>query len=243
MIDMLPDNVLVEIFDFYREDTIFSIHANRIYTWRWKTLIQVCRRWRCVIFESPRRLDLRIVCTDLTPTRTSLDIWPPFPISISCWYNVRMKSAENVVAAVEHGHDRISHISINCINRSALEKLAAAMQQPLPALKDLRLGSFDQLLPELPERFLSGSAPLLEFFELRGISFPTFPKCILSCTHIRYLSILDIPHSGYISPDAMVACLAALPNLKDLSIGFGSSVSPSPNHTASSHPHCTPRSH
>jgi hypothetical protein len=86
-------------------------------------------------------------------------------------------------------------------------------------------------LPELPERFLSGSAPILEFFELSGIPFPTFPTFILSCTHIRRLSIYDIPHSGYISPDAMVACLAALPNLDDLSLGFGSPLSRPPQIT------------
>src|SRR6266850_1641170 len=78
MIDMLPDDVLLEIFDFYREDPAFHTLIGSIYTWRWQALIQVRRRWRCVIFGSPLRLDLQIVCTDRTPTRTSLDIWPHF---------------------------------------------------------------------------------------------------------------------------------------------------------------------
>src|SRR5580693_10719242 len=111
MIDMLPDNVLLEIFDFYKETT-FPINDSWIYTWRWKALIQVCRRWRHVIFGSPRRLDLRIICTYTTPTRTSLDIWPPFPISIYCRHILEEEGVENIIAAVELGHDRISHISI-----------------------------------------------------------------------------------------------------------------------------------
>jgi hypothetical protein len=118
MIDMLPDNVLLEISDFFREDVIFSIYAT---TWGWKALMQVCRRWRYVIFESPLRLDLRVVCTDKTSTKTSLDIWPPFPISIACWDEVNEKSVENVFAAVEDGNDRIvTHILINNINGFAL---------------------------------------------------------------------------------------------------------------------------
>src|SRR6267142_7025099 len=95
MIDMLPDNVLLEIFDFYREDPAFRTLIGSIYTWRWQALIQVCRRWRCVIFGSPLRLDLRLVCTDTTPTRTSLNIWPPFPITICNWYGVDEKSVES----------------------------------------------------------------------------------------------------------------------------------------------------
>jgi hypothetical protein len=220
MIDILPDNVLLEIFDFYKEDDMFSIRATWISTWMWKTLIQVCRRWRCVIFRSPLRLDLRLVCTDTRPTTTSLDIWPPFPISIDCWDGVNEKTVENVIAAVKHGNERISHISFDGFTGSALKKLVAVMQQPLPALTHFCLKSYDESAPMLPETFLGGSAPQLEMFSLYGIPFPTFPQFIASSTHIRSLSITSIPYFGYIPPDAMVACLAALPNLEFLSIKF-----------------------
>jgi hypothetical protein len=78
MNDKVPDNVLLEIFDFYRADTMIFIHNCTEFTWRWEILIQVCRRWRCVIFGSPCRLDLQVVCTDTTPVMTLLDIWPAF---------------------------------------------------------------------------------------------------------------------------------------------------------------------
>ena len=222
MIDMLPDDVLLEIFDFYREDTTFSIDNGWIYVWRWVSLIQVCRRWRWIIFGSPRRLDLRVVLTDRTPTRALLDIWPPFPISVACRSRVDERNVENFIAAVEHGRDRISQISIEEIEGPALEKLVAAMQQPLPALTCFCLTSYDKSGPVLSETFLSGSAPLLETFDLYGIPFPAFPQFISSSTHIRDLFISGISHSGYISPDAMVTCLAALPNLDRLDIGFRS---------------------
>jgi hypothetical protein len=141
------------------------------------------------------------------------------------------KSVETIIAAVEHGHNRISRISISSINGSALEKVVAAMQQPLPTLKVFFLVSRDESVPVLPETFLGGSAPLLDYFESSGIPFPTFPKFIATSTHIRSLLISDIPHSGYISPNAMVACLAALPNLEDLLIGFRSPLSRPPQIT------------
>ena len=147
------------------------------------------------------------------------------PYRITCRYMVDEESVENVIAAVEHGHDRISHFSIHDINGSALEKLAPAMHQPLPTLKQFRLVSFDQSVPVLPETFLGGSAPLLEAFSLDGLAFPTFPRFISSSIHIRFLRITDIPHSGYISPYTMVAYFAALPNLEDLLIGFRSPLS------------------
>ena len=224
MIDMLPDNVLLEIFDLYREDTTFAIHSDLIYTWRWEALIQVCRRWRCVIFGSPRRLDLRVVCTHKTPTRTSLDIWPPFPIIIASLEEVNDHSVENIIAAFEHGRDRISNISTAyaSIDGPASKKLAAAIQKPFLILKSCCLTSYGESAPVFSDTFLGGSAPLLERLELTGIPLPTLPQFTASSTHIRVLCIHNTPHSGYISPYAMDACLAALPNLDRLIIGFRS---------------------
>ena len=217
---MVPDNVLLDIFDFYGADRVSVYPCDDFWrTWEWETLIQVCRRWRYVVFGSPRRLDLRLFCTDKTPTRTLLDIWPPFPITITCEYT-RWIGIGNVIAALEH-HDRVSHVRITFIYGSAFERLVTAMQQPLPTLKNFLLMTNGPSVKVVPETFLGGSAPLLEHFELYGIPFPTLPKFILSSTHLRELSIRNIPHSGYISPNAMVACVAALPNLEVLTIEFG----------------------
>jgi hypothetical protein len=54
------------------------------------------------------------------------------------------------------------------------------------------------------------------------VSFPGLPKLLLSATHLCYLSISRIPDSGYILPEAMVACLSVLTRLEYLHIGFES---------------------
>jgi hypothetical protein len=220
---MLPDNALLDIFDFYKNHPtsriVDGISSSGL-SWRWKTLTQVCRRWKYIIFGSPRRLGLQVVCTDTTPTRTSLDIWPPFPISICCRHRVDEKGVENVIAAVER-HNRVFRIIIQDIECSAFVKLAVAMQETLPILDVLYLRSTDESLPVLPETFLGEYVPLtrLRFVSLFGIHLPTFPKFITSTTRIGYLH-LEIPN--YISPDVMVTGLAALSKLESLCIQFRS---------------------
>jgi len=222
-IDVLPDNALLEIFDFYKGD--ITNHIN--FKWGWEKLVQVCRRWRHVVFGSPRRLNLRVVCTNTTRAKRLRDIWPAFPVIVSLpplRLAVDSKGIENITAALEH-RDRISEIHIFNIDGSVLEKLVTMMHEPLPVLVHFTLRSSDESVPELPETFLGGSAPRLESFQLSGVPFSSFPKFILCFTHIAYLDLVDIPDSGCISPDVMTTCLTTCHNLKSLSIGFRSPLS------------------
>jgi hypothetical protein len=220
-IDILPDDVLLEIFHFYRDDCT----SVDVFAWRWKKLVHVCRRWRHIVFGSPRRLDLRLHCSHRSPTRRLLDIWPPFPIRLDSYIYmmpVNEKNLENIKAALEC-RDRISFIHVDDItNGSALEKSIAVMHETCPILGGCHLISDNKLvsMPVLPATLLGGSAPSLRAFTLSGIPFPTFPNFILSSSQIQNISFCDIPDSGYISPEIMATCLAALPNLGDLSIGF-----------------------
>lgn len=74
----------------------------------------------------------------------------------------------------------------------------------------------------LPEEFLGGSAPLLQSLSLWGIAYRGILNLMLSTNHLVELHLFDTPHSGYVSPNAMVTCLSGMPNLKTLSIGFRS---------------------
>jgi hypothetical protein len=107
-----------------------------------------------------------------------------------------------------------------------MEKILAAMQVPFPELTKLWLSSScDETMPVIPDSFLGGSAPRLRVFHLYGIPFPGLPKLLLSATHLVNLNLTDIPHSGYISPEPMVAALSVLSSLKSLSFKFQSSQS------------------
>jgi hypothetical protein len=110
------------------------------------------------------------------------------------------------------------------MSSSLFEKVLAAMQQPFPELTRLHLRFRTETALVDPDSFLGGSAPHLESLFVQHISFPGLPKLLSSATHLVYLDLSDIPHSGYISPEAMVTCLSALTSLKGLKIDFESSL-------------------
>jgi hypothetical protein len=214
-INTLPDDALLEIFNRHREDQLYFI------TWWWETLVHVCRRWRRIVFASPGHLHLLLACNGNTPTRTTLLIWPPFPIAITCfpWHAKAKKGIENVIVSLKC-HNRVSEITLDGIEGPVLERFAAVMQEPFPALTYLRLSSPELTTLVLPETFLGGSVPRMRSFALVGIPFPAFPQLALSANHLVSLRLWDIPDAGYVSPENMATCLAALPYLEALSIGF-----------------------
>jgi hypothetical protein len=214
-IETLPDDILLETFDFYAEDD----DANA--DW-WHTLVHVCRRWRNVVFASPRRLDLQLRCTRTRSVRDMLDIWPELPIIILDYESREtVESADNVIAALEL-NDRVSMIAFTRVSNSTSEKIVEAMQDPFPALTHLSLWSCDRMVPVLSDSFLGRSAPRLRCLRLRGIPFPTLPKLLSSATDLVTLHLDVLPHSGYISPSAMVTCLSTLTRFESLNLEFQS---------------------
>ncbi|KAI0249442.1 hypothetical protein BJV78DRAFT_1362871 [Lactifluus subvellereus] len=215
-IGSLPDNVLLDMFDFYQE------MANK---WTdWLELVHVCRRWRYVVFASPYRLDLRFIFGSSTPAREVLDVWPPIQIIISDQNlsdQPHLDDGDNIIAALEH-RDRVCDIELDELPSFLLERLATVTQEPFPVLTNIRLSCFDQAPPVLPDTFLGGSAPRLQSLYLSGIPSPALPKLLLSARDLVSLTLYRIPHTGYISPEAMVTCLSALTNLEWLTLEFES---------------------
>lgn len=211
-IDMIPDNVLVEIFDFYRGDN------EHFTTGMWKTLVHVCRRWRNIVFASSRHLHLLLVCDGRTPVKRLLNIWPHWPITIHYSPNDE-EGQENIIAALER-HDRIFWIVFNELTRPIFERFSTVMQESFPTLKGLHLQSFDANAPLVPSAFLGGSVPQLRYFFLDGITFPTLPQLVLSASRLTKLWLQRIPDAGYISPEVLASCLAVLSNLEELFIEF-----------------------
>ena len=209
---MLPDDVLLEIFDFYLRK-IFRIEE-------WKTLAYVCRRWKSVVLQSPRRLNLRLLCTSKTPVKNILDLWPPLPFVIQDSYPNFTSSADNIITALEH-NDRVCQIDLNWCTNSQLGYVTAAMQKPFPELTYLHLGYGGGLESQiLPASFLGGTAPRLQSLFLHRIPFPGLPKLLLSATHLVDLNLSNIPCSGYMPAEAMATSLSALTGLKYLRLRF-----------------------
>jgi hypothetical protein len=153
--------------------------------------------------------------------KKALNIWPVLPMVIERWS--RRRGVTNIIPALKQ-HNRVCKINIKHIPKSLVKKLAA-MKNPFPALTDLELESYrENAVPVLPDAFLGGSAPRLQLLRLFGIPFPGLPKLLLTTSDLVTLSVLYIPQSGHISPEAMVSCLSALTvtKLEHLSLGFRS---------------------
>ena len=215
---MLPDDVLLEIFDFHMNKDKNEFRKKEIE--KWQTLVHVCRRWRRVVFGSPRRLNLRLVCTSQTPARDTLDVWPSLPLLI-LEPERPTEDVDNIMPVLERS-DRVVQIYLFTDYDWELENILKAMQVPFPELTDLCLGFQEGMVSVLPDSFLGGSAPRLRYLLLERIPFPGLPKLLLSATHLVDLQLWNIPHSGYISPEAMVAVLSTLTSLAHLSLGFES---------------------
>jgi hypothetical protein len=216
---MLHDDILIEIFDLYVIESFHQIQE-------WITLAHVCQRWRSVVFQSPHRLNLRLLCGPNTLARGTLDIWPPFPLIIRCVnaiFHDEPTSLDNIIAALEL-NDRVCQIQLNFFSSSHMGYVAdsAAMQKPFPDLTDLWLGtrSADGPGPILPESFLGGTAPRLRSLLLEDVTIPGLPKLLMSATHLVKLDLYNIPVSGYIPPEAIATSLSALTSLEYLRLHF-----------------------
>jgi hypothetical protein len=113
-IGVLPDDVLLTIFDFYvvryqdldsdsiASDVVLSYEDTKTKIRSSQSLVHVCRRWRGLVFASPRRLNLQLCCTTKTPARKTLDVWPALPLLILG--GVSETSVGNVIAELEHSN-------------------------------------------------------------------------------------------------------------------------------------------
>ena len=214
-IGALPDDVLLEIFVFCRAS---EMHTHWLMTTAWPRmwcrLVHVCKRWRYVVFASPNRLAVHILCTARTPVREMLNIWPPLPIQV--WSPINA-AQDNVIAALEH-RDRICHICVY-LTRSGYERFVTTMQWRFPGLTSLYLCS-QETLPALPDTFLGGSAPCIQSLTLNSIPFPALPKLLLTSKDLVAIQLWRIPNSGYISPESMATGLSGLTRLRSPYINF-----------------------
>jgi hypothetical protein len=131
------------------------------------------------------------------------------------------EKARNIIAALKH-HDRVHQVILCNLSFSLLDVITAMMQESFLALTRLELESVEESTPVLADSFLGGYAPRLQSFTLQGIPFPALPKLLLSTHDLIDLRLLFIPHSGYISPEAMVTCLSSLTRLEVFYLGFRS---------------------
>ncbi|KAI0258959.1 hypothetical protein BC834DRAFT_1045583 [Gloeopeniophorella convolvens] len=178
--DRLADDVLLEVFDFYRLDAPGSTETG--WLWAWHPLAQVCRRWRRVVLSSPKRLRLDPYLTNGSPASSILLRSPTLLITLSYLKEQHDDDYELIpwppgdiedLTLAFKQTDRIREISIfqDC---EVLREFFATMTEPAPHLGTLYIKS-DQTFSILPVGFLSGSVPALRALHLYKV-LPPLPS-------------------------------------------------------------------
>ena len=129
---------------------------------------------------------------------------------------------DNIVAILERSN-RVYHLNLTSFFVN-MDNILTAMQKPFPELIYLWLFPF-KAEAVVPDSFMGGSVPCLRDLTFGRVAFPGLPKLLLSATHLSRLTLFDIPHSGYFSPEAIVAALSTLTSLQQLYLEFESPLS------------------
>lgn len=136
-IDILPDNIFLEIFDFcLYQPTRDPIQRTK----SWQILVHVCQRWRTIIFLSARHLDLYLSCSYGIRLGKNLTHWPatlPLAVDYTRYSSHTPKDDVVVLAALRHS-GRVHHINIRGTD-ALLKKVVKVMRKPFPALLHLNI--------------------------------------------------------------------------------------------------------
>lgn len=231
-IEMLSEDILLEIFDFYR---LNAVKQSRGSPWKWHRLAHVCRKWRHVISMSPRRLDLQILCTSGASIERILDSWPTLPLIVRFKGHRESHSLPNNVAAALRHPDRLCELDLDVTGPIARLIVDESMQKPFQALKCIGITVNDASRPSLLVRgaFLGGSVQHLRELKLDGVAipFPEIRQVLLSTNNLIDLHLSNIPNDIYFSPEDLVTALSTLVQLESLTIGFHSPASSPPSST------------
>ena len=235
-IEELTEDVLLEIFNFYR---LYAVEQSEGRPWKWHRLAHVCRKWRHVISMSPRRLDLRILCEYGAPIESILASWPTLPL-VAMFHSAGWKSKhipKNVMVALRHP-DRLCKINLH-VTSSMVASIVEVTQKPCQALESVRITVEPPTGPPILVRnaFLGGSAPHLREIKLDGIAFPfrEIRQVLLSTNNLVELHLANIPNDADFSPNDLVTGLSTLVHLKRLTVDFHYSPPFSP-HTSMMYP-------
>ena len=230
-INRLPNEVLLEVFDSYRQ----SFNDQYDDQWRkkyaWFNLAHVCRRWRAVVFGSYSYLDLNIVVGPEKPAhiKTFLSGYFKLPILIDYSPCSSGPLREITGSALWRMHaalkcrDRVREISFGGWVVGFPEKFISGANHHFPALESLVLRFPKNQQPYIPDTFLRGPKKShfpLRLLKLYGGSLSSVSGLLLSATALTDLT-LDVSSNTThfeLQESVLIACLQGMQCLCNLDL-------------------------
>jgi hypothetical protein len=162
----IPNEVLIEIFDSFRQSFQRDGYYERAWYSNkgWFKLAHVCREWRQVVLTSPSRLHVQLRFTEHRSARAIvIRHLPPLPIIVDYSFGASLAQTQlRMISALSYP-DRVCRIVFDTYYKESkhTSKLLAAMSQPFPSLKSLELDwePLDIGLPASPPPFLTEAEP------------------------------------------------------------------------------------
>ena len=197
--------------------------------WWWYRIIQVCRRWRYLVFESTFHLQVSLVCARGTPVADMLAHYPPLPLiidHIDDEYDIfSPEDEEGIIFALQH-RDRVRRIRLRK-SISISQRLVIALDGEFPVLEYLSIDDRQFIRPlvdydtslNFPETF---RAPHLLELLLHNFATPIESPQLTTMGNLVTLWLTSIPSSVYFHPDVLLERLSLLPQLETLGIAFNS---------------------
>ncbi|KAH9042943.1 hypothetical protein EDB83DRAFT_2640731 [Lactarius deliciosus] len=218
--DKLPGDVLLEIFDAYRQLHEHQPDYEKLWNSRdgWFKLAHVCRNWRHIVLLSSSRLQVHLLFTPRrSPTDPVLRRLPPFPILVDYCTGPWTDREERLVLAAISGKHR-SRVRGIVVQRPCFAKLFKALGHPFPKLERLEI-CFPYGHPGsiLPTTFLSGSAPSLRRLTLREVVSERLPL-LSSATGLVELALTLSNTYGALPDASLIANLQRMSCLRRLEL-------------------------
>ncbi|KAI0271310.1 hypothetical protein BC834DRAFT_966815 [Gloeopeniophorella convolvens] len=236
--DQLPDDVVLEIFDTYKDLVFQDSRVLGMKTWNskrgWYTLAHVTRRWRSIALASSFRLRLMLHLSHGAPAKEMLRHLHFLPIVVNYASAGTMSGndEDDILTALQLP-ERIHAIRIEFPEKSRQEILAA-LSKPFTALESFELNFTGR--PNVPGALLGGFAPRLASLTLRGAVPAQLPRFLDPLTNLLSLRLERIHAHPSLTPDTFLGLLRAVPRLERLIFSFlPSSDIPTPTLTTPAH--------
>ena len=216
-IEKLSEKVLLKIFRHFLDAS--SRH--------WPTLMHICRKWRRIVFDSQRALQIWLFCAHGMPVLDALNCWSALPIVVQYGKSPASdlpapEDEKNINVALKQS-DRVSSISLT-ITSPLLE--LSETERPLSELEVLsRNGA--QLA--LPSTFQWG--PRLRCLNSTRVNFPSLLQLLGSFKNLVDLLLHEVLDPSCFPPEALTNTFSGMVQLRSLSLHFpstGNHLTPPP---------------
>jgi hypothetical protein len=114
----LDDDSLLQVFSYYRlEEDNWNLQL------KWRKLVHVCQRWRCLIFDSSSILDMCLRVTNKSPSLDTLCHLPSLPLVIDYSHGTwvgrarKRKYEDNIHLGLQR-HGRVCRVALRAPSSS-----------------------------------------------------------------------------------------------------------------------------